>query len=315
MRRKIIKQGNNSYTLTLPIKWIRQLNLDKESELEIEESQHKLTLTPSGKQKRIEKATEFHFTKKEFNIPGLKHRHVQRVIAAAYKAGFDSIKITTDHPPVLDYIEKRINYFMGIEVVDRGENYCLIKNLVAGLDEEFDTVFRRAFLITNRIGKESLELIKRNKHKELTNLNSLEQTNNKITDFCKKLLAVKDYKEPKKTKYIYALTAENERLVDEFKYIFDYLAENKIHLTKNTVKLYELITKEIENFNSGFYKFSMEQVYELSKNREEINTLAKQLFFKVDNKEKLVIHHLMNFSVKIYEMGEAYLEMILSDKS
>ena len=64
MRRKIIKQGNNSYTLTLPIKWIRQLNLDKESELEIEESQHKLTLTPSGKQKRIEKATEFHFTKK-----------------------------------------------------------------------------------------------------------------------------------------------------------------------------------------------------------------------------------------------------------
>ena len=36
MRRKIIKQGNNSFTLTLPIKWVKENSIEKQNEVEVD---------------------------------------------------------------------------------------------------------------------------------------------------------------------------------------------------------------------------------------------------------------------------------------
>jgi phosphate uptake regulator len=53
MRRKIIKQGNNSYTLTLPIKWVKEYNLDGADEVEIIEEEGSLKIV--SEQKKIKK--------------------------------------------------------------------------------------------------------------------------------------------------------------------------------------------------------------------------------------------------------------------
>ena len=36
MKRRIIRQANQAYTITLPIEWIRKNNLDKASEVNLE---------------------------------------------------------------------------------------------------------------------------------------------------------------------------------------------------------------------------------------------------------------------------------------
>jgi len=53
MKRKIIRQGNNAYTLTLPISWIRQNSLTPKDELNIIEHGRILKIYCEGGVKSI----------------------------------------------------------------------------------------------------------------------------------------------------------------------------------------------------------------------------------------------------------------------
>ena len=54
MKRRIIKQGNNSYTLTLPISWIKENHLRGGDEIEIDEEDSKLIISLSKDQRKVE---------------------------------------------------------------------------------------------------------------------------------------------------------------------------------------------------------------------------------------------------------------------
>ena len=51
MRRRIIKQGNNSFTSTVPIKWIKENNLEAGDEIEVFEEDNQLIISESARRK------------------------------------------------------------------------------------------------------------------------------------------------------------------------------------------------------------------------------------------------------------------------
>ncbi len=58
MRRKIIQQGNNSYTLTLPIGWVRDENILPGTEVIVEqEDKHLIVSLPKDARKPESKKT------------------------------------------------------------------------------------------------------------------------------------------------------------------------------------------------------------------------------------------------------------------
>ena len=87
MKRKIIKQGHNTLTLTLPRDWIKRLNLKAGEEIDVVENEDSLVI--NGHQNTKNNCAIIDIT--NCSVP-LLWRYVQ----SAYRSGCDEIKVVFD---------------------------------------------------------------------------------------------------------------------------------------------------------------------------------------------------------------------------
>lgn len=139
MKRRIIKQGNNSYTITLPIKWIRQNNITGNEEISVEEEENQLRIATEKKQERKNITIELNE-----NNP----RSIRFVIQQAYRQNYDQITINYDSEAIYKTLVEIIdNYFVGLEVVEKHKNSCTISVIVETNEEKFKIFLRKMFLL------------------------------------------------------------------------------------------------------------------------------------------------------------------------
>ena len=147
MKRRIIKQGHNTLTMTLPSEWVRKLNINAGDELDVYENSGSLIV--GGKQNGDHKSTTI-------NITNLSVPMLWRFFQSAYREGYGQIKLTYElnkknyegaydyyatqfeytslgekqlKKPAFDMISELVNRFIGMEVIDHGEGYCIVKEI------------------------------------------------------------------------------------------------------------------------------------------------------------------------------------------
>jgi phosphate uptake regulator len=180
MRRKIIKQGNNSYTLTLPIDWIRDEKLNEGSEVEINRDDADLRIHLPSDVKRIENAIEF-------DLRDFSQNTVKNILNQLYRKGYDKI--------ILKYKKSQINsiknttreLLLGFELTENDGSTCIIQNIAEPSVEKFDVIFRKIFFIIKEESSEILRSLKEGsldlKQREIER-NLLDQYNN----LCRRLI-------------------------------------------------------------------------------------------------------------------------------
>src|SRR3989344_437689 len=84
MKRKLIKQANQAYTITLPIEWIRKNGLTGKEEIDLEVSEKSIIISTAG-HKTIQKV--------KFNASETTKRALYQNISAFYVKGIDEIEI------------------------------------------------------------------------------------------------------------------------------------------------------------------------------------------------------------------------------
>ena len=87
MRRKIISQGNKSYTLTLPLGWITEQNLKAGDEVEIKEDENNIIIAPT-------KISSITTDSCAIDAKNLGKRAILRSLHNAYRKGYDKINVT-----------------------------------------------------------------------------------------------------------------------------------------------------------------------------------------------------------------------------
>jgi phosphate uptake regulator len=138
MQRNIIKQGNNSYTLTLPIKWIRENNLDKTLKISILEENESLIL--QSEEKKIEK-------KIKISLENKSKRLIRVILNNLYRAGYTEITLINLKKDV-EFIENLVtSRLLGFEVINISEKEVKIKNIAEPNFENFDSILRKIFFI------------------------------------------------------------------------------------------------------------------------------------------------------------------------
>jgi len=144
MKRKLIKQGLGGVTVSLPIKWVRDLNLEAGDEIDINETDKNLLISSSGKETIKEKNIQLYDTDK---------KHLRSVIAAAYKAGYDEINIGFKNHPKLQDINDIINSFTGLELISQTKNTFKIKSFLKLSENETDSLIIKMFQIAKLIAE------------------------------------------------------------------------------------------------------------------------------------------------------------------
>ncbi len=129
--RKIVKSGNTSFTIALPIDWIRKNNLSKGSDVKIVETQIG-DLLLSSESRRIEPKTDILTIK----IDNKDNSAIDFELTQGYIRDYQTIIIEGKELKMkLNHILGRINEYIGFGVIEQSVTHLTIKNFF-NLDKE-----------------------------------------------------------------------------------------------------------------------------------------------------------------------------------
>lgn len=329
MIRKVIKQGHNTLTITLPSKWAARHNITAKSELELNEKDNGLLLSfdRNGETKKA-----------EFDISNLDLTNIWKYFMAVYREGYSEVKVTfspdatLENPykyfahqtpdsrykkekekrPIAEILQGFVNRFIGFEIVEHGKDYVLIKEMGELTSKEFDNSLRRVFLLIQQMAEESFEAAKTNNTKTLTHMHEVDINVDKFHDYCIRVLNRIGNKDSRKSSLYFSTLYLLELIGDEYKNIACHLINDfpNAKLNKGIETMAGSIKEEIDLFYDLFYKFDKEKVEQIARMDKErvfgINKIYENLPSK---EEKEIIHHFRVIGRYINALMELRIEM------
>lgn len=330
MRRKIIKQGRNTLTITLPNKWVKDYNIKQGNELEITEKGNILVITTEKKseEQRI-----------EIDISDLDAYIIWKILMGVYREGYDEVKLKFnsekkyDSPFVfftqrtmdrrfgkkpakekpISVIQKMMSRFIGFEIIEQHKDYCIVKDIAEISSKEFENSLRRIFLLIQQMAEEILEGMKTNDKEMLEQIKDIDINIDKFHDYCIRVLNKTGFKEVRKSCVLFSIIYLLEMLADEFKHMSMHLIkDNKTEkIDKGLINLGELVKEMFDSFYSLYYSFSMDKVCELSKKDKEIYNFLPEIYKRKHYSwvEIEVMNHFKRLVMYINAIIELRIEM------
>lgn len=329
MKRKIIKQGHNTLTITLPSEWTKRFNIDAGSEIEIIEKDNGLLLTTDK---------NGHEKKAEFNIDTMDIPTIWKYFMAVYREGYDTVlvkfspDIDIESPykffahnkldvkyngdrgkkNALEFLNELVNRFIGFEIVDYGKNFALIKEMTEPTSKEFDIALRRIFLLIEQMSEETCTALRTSNPENLKHIHDIDINLDKFHDYCIRILNKLENKETRKISLLFSTLFLMELIGDEYKNISHHLLYDfpeKIRF-KNVLDIAETVKEQLDLFYSLYYKFEQEKINKISdidkKRYFNVSTLHKKI---KESEEKEIFHHLRVITRYINALTELRIEM------
>lgn len=291
MKRKVVKHGNSTLTVSLPSKWAKKHNLKAGDEIEFEEKREGLLVkTAYGKSEPLSITV---------NVSG-PWRLLRKYIGNLYRKGYDEMRLEFDDPKLIKEIEKLVVGFMGLEITDQGSKYCVIRNVANVKEDEFDNMLNRMFLLTLTMGNDLIDGIKKNNLDELSNISILEKTHNKLFNFCLRVINKPDFQ--RSVYFIGKLIIRLEDAGDRYRDIAEYIVENKgLKISKETLLLLEEANSKLRKVYELYSKFDMDKALHIENKKEQLTKEAFALLEKVPKKEIRIAHLIADLINDIYE--------------
>src|SRR3989344_3028529 len=286
MKRKIIQLAGKTFVISLPIKWAKLYGLKKGQELELIEK---------GKSLIINTQKEIEFSKIKIHLSG-PDEFIAKRINTAYKSGYDELELSYDDASVVKIIKKELEYLMGYEIVKQGEKYCFVKNIAIQMDEELDNILRRIFLMLLEMADEGIDAVKKQELLRIEDIASLEDTNDKLTNFCKRILNKNSYK-------------ELEKIADDYEEILRKISDSKLKLSKETINYFEKINVFLRTFYELYYEFDENKGKRLTNEQTKLLKEGEELL--KNKSDNIITHYLLSILNKTYEMTGPYYAMAL----
>jgi phosphate uptake regulator len=327
MKRKIIKQGHNTLTVTIPAIWARRFNIQAGKEVDLIERDNGLFISSerSDDNRQV-----------ELNIAGMDIPTIWKHFMGVYREGFNEVKVKftpgvkiespykffTKHKLDLRYkkepekklpaeaLQGFVNRFIGFEIVEHGKDYVLVKEMGEPTSKEFDNSLRRIFLLLQQMADECVEAMMANDSKIVEHMHDIDINIDKFQDYCIRILNKVGHKEPRKTSILFATLNLLELIGDEYKNIAGHIINDfsKAKFT-NILDIAEGLRDEIYAFYELFYKYDLQKIKKIADIDQKIHFGVVEKYKKSTEDEKEVYHHLRVITRYINSLVELRVEM------
>ncbi len=290
MQRKVIQQGPSTLMISLPSKWVKENNIKKGNEMNIELINNQLIASVSKKE--IEKKVTLFIKNKEEDL--------QRILFSKYREGYNELIIKYEDPEVIINIRENLKYLLGFEILDQTAKSCTIKNVSEGSQENYTVMFRRMFNVLVGMTETVEEYGMENKESSLKAILDLRETIIKLGEFNLRILNKEDsfsiQKKSLEFFYVWNIAA--------FGRIWSSLAKEclskKPNLSKEEVRFFKEVVMYNKNIYEIFYKRETEDLVENRKLLYKLRSEGAELLEK--GKNKLMIFYLLRIVNRLYEM-------------
>lgn len=295
MKRKLIKQ-KSAYTITLPIKWIRENNLEAKDEIELTREKDSLILSTKSKSQNKEIETDLE--------KGIKD-YYRIMVENPYLKGYNKITINLETKEQFKHIQKIISNLIGLEITNHEKNKITMESTSEPTEEQFNKMLNRIFNIISYTQEKIEENFKNNLFKKNEEIQSQSDDTRRLLLFCMRTLHKKRITSREEESFMHLLL---ERLIlIEHNYNYMYQKLNKIKnpkITEQSKKLLETTTEMFNLFRKIFFK-------KQSKNFAKINKLWKEIYFSErlskTKEEQIIDYHLRHLSKLIFLISQPNL--------
>ncbi len=272
-RRKVIKFGKATYSITLPKEWVVEKELEKGDVVRVEQM-------PSGKLEVSPDESEPEEEVKEIEISAdeKESEDIFREVVAAYIKNYTIINITGDFKGKIKEIRSSLQELIGLEIMEVTKNKIVAKSFMDITETKVEETVRRIYYIIKSIGKGFKEILEDGRETE--ELEELDREVNRNTFFIMKFLfkclenpgtANEADLENYEIFFSWELVKLLERIADKIKMMADLAIEQEILIKPDsTEKFLEVYEDVMENFT-----FTMEQYFQKSK--EELPDIFNQV--------------------------------------
>lgn len=269
VKRKIIKQANQAYTMTLPIEWVRQNNIDKNSEVEVTLADKSLIITNTGKVE-VKKA--------KLLIDNYDPRNVWSKFNALYAQGVDEIEIESKEE-ISNLIRYSISEDIGYALVSQEKGRYIVKDLGGGNNQNIDEIFKQVFQIVLMFYDSAIEDIF---GKEKETKESLDNRDKEINRFClylQRQINKMSYSDPVQGRVLFTYSFALEKIGDQILRLWRTNIEHKIPKNEKIREIIALSRKSLDLVFEFYYNLGNnfgEKIYLLKdKARKDILSLSK----------------------------------------
>jgi len=286
VKRKVIKQANQAYTITLPIEWVRANNISEKSEIDVSESEKSLIIS-SGERGEVRKA--------KLNVNGFVGRSIHRCVGALYAKGIDEIELTSEKD-VTPEILRSINQMIGFALVSQSGDKYIIKDIGGDSNSNLDEIFKRVFQMLLSFYGSAINDIFGKEEEKLENLRARDVEINKFCLFLQRAINKKSYPDPIDGRTLFTYSFELERIGDEIHRLWRTNVKYKV---KKTPKLREIADLSLEGLSRAFdfyYQFNPNMAEKITLMREDVRERSLSLL-RLDAHTARFVRHL----VKIIE--------------
>ena len=252
MERKLVKQGRNALTVTLPAQWLKDKGLSVGNSVFIEEHNKNLEIFADTKTSLKEITIDF-----KDKIKSYCYHHLNSL----YIEGYDKITILNSDIDIYSFSDS----FIGFTIDKEKNKKYILRNLIAKPNEEFNTLFHRICFILMEL-TESL-----NEKKELTL--QIERRLDKNINFALRFL--NKYINIKRSYNYFLLLSNLEFVGDQIKNLANF------SIPKNQL---EDLIHFIRNYVNYLLKKQPDKMYLLLKqykNKYKCDNVVNTLFFMI----------------------------------
>ena len=328
MRRKIIKQGHNTLTITIPSKWAKNFNLKAGDEIELKEKENGLYLSTERKSSTLK--TEIYIS--DIDIPT-----IWKYFMAVYREGYDEVIVKFD-PAInfgdpykffiqyaldtkyqkekkeitpIEFIRELVTRFIGYEIINYGKDFVVVKEISEPTSREFDNCLRRVFLLIQQMTEEISDALHKKDTILLNNIHDIDTNLDKFHDYCIRVLNKIGNKDSKKTSLFFATLYLLELLGDAFKNISHHLIYDfKKTDYENIIMIIDSVKKQFDLFYEVFYTFDKDKINQISELDKERYFNVNKVYNKIKkDEEKEIFHHLRIITRYLNALTELRIEM------
>jgi len=285
--------------VSLPQEWVKEWEIQKGDELNIEPKGSSLIISTQNKRKKLTTT---------INITNSTERVIRWWLSSLHKKGYDEIEIFYKKEQLPLLMELTRDLMLGFTIVEQTEKRCILRAISQADEQSFNNVMRRAFQVTLTMGDSLVEALSKKEldETELNQIKQMEKTNNQLTNFCQRVINKRGLSDPVKNSFYYTINWNLEKIADEYKYIIEHIIKEKIKTSKETIELIKEANELLRGFYEFFYEKKQEKINKLQIKKKELKEKIKESV-KKEGKESLILSQLLCLTDKISDFSASMI--------
>jgi phosphate uptake regulator len=308
MKRKVISQGKQALTISLPRKWTEMYNVKPKDELDVEEK---------GRQLIIQTSAEFAPKIESLDLQDMSTEILHRYLIAAYKKGADEIAIkfspktmrtkTGEMQSTIAYIQRMVQErLIGLEIVEQKDNVCKIKQITHIAPEDFDVILRRIFLLVISLTEDVFQMIN-SKSRDYELVKAKHDQIEKFVNYAIRILNKRGFDE--NTGPYYIIITQLEEISDVYSFVTRDIVQENRKYDEKTVGTMEATNTAIRAFYEFHYTPDNEKAKSIMKMRHELLQRGNALVNTKNTDAAVFLSRLNLVAVILLNLVEARLGM------